>query len=74
MRNCLLFVIHGIGIAIFFNAPMLNMFSVSSSSFLLMNIDDLSPLSMERVLVALLFAALLFAARANNSSADNPFP
>ena len=34
----------------------------------------LSPLSMERVLAPLLFAALLFAARVNNSSADNPFP
>ena len=33
-----------------------------------------SPLSMERVLAALLFAAVLFAACVNNSSADNPFP
>ena len=29
---------------------------------------------MERVSAALLFAALLFAARVNNSSADNLFP
>ena len=29
---------------------------------------------MERVLAALLLAALLFAARVNNSSADKPFP
>ena len=34
----------------------------------------LSRLSMERVLDALLLAALLFAARVNNSSADRPFP
>ena len=34
----------------------------------------LSRLSMERVLDALLLAALLFAARVNKSSADKPFP
>ena len=34
----------------------------------------LSPLSVERVFAALICAALLFAARVNNSSADNPFP
>ena len=34
----------------------------------------LSRLSMERVLYALLLAALLLAARVNNSSADKPFP
>ena len=34
----------------------------------------LSRLSKERVLAALLLAALLFAARVNNISADNPFP
>ena len=33
----------------------------------------LRPLSMERVFAALIFAVLLFAARANDSSADNPF-
>ena len=32
------------------------------------------PLSMERVFAALIFAALLFVARVNNSSADHPFP
>ena len=33
-----------------------------------------SPISMGRVFAAMNFAALLFAARVNNSSADNPFP
>ena len=36
--------------------------------------NPLSRLSMERVLDALLLAALLFAARVNKSSADKPIP
>ena len=31
------------------------------------------PFSMERVYAALIFVALLFAARVNNNGADNPF-
>ena len=41
MRNLLHFVIHRISIAMFFNGPMLNLLSLSSSFFILMNIDDL---------------------------------
>ena len=45
----------------------------NSSERVFLDITTLT-ISMERVLAALLFAALLFAGRVNNSSADNPFP
>ena len=41
MRNWLHFVIHRISIVIFFNCPCLICLSLSSSFFILMNIDDL---------------------------------